>query len=92
MPRELLFQVSPETAHNEVLLNEQVAKLFQVAVSDIQKVVVVKRSIDARQKAIKFNIKANVFLKGGHNEKALGMDQLFLKNEVNRFLSSLKIV
>ena len=56
MPRELLFQVSPETAHNEVLLNEHVAKLLQVAVSDIQKVVVVKRSIDARQKAIKFNI------------------------------------
>lgn len=63
MPRELLIQVSPETAHNELLLNEHVAKLFQVAVSDIQKVVVLKRSIDARQKAIKFNIKANVFLK-----------------------------
>src|SRR5574343_352046 len=64
MPRELLFQVSPETAHNEALLIEHVAKLFQVAVSDIQKVVVVKRSIDARQKAIKMNIKANVFLVG----------------------------
>ena len=64
MPRELLFQVSPETAHNEVLLNEHVAKLFQVAVSAIQKVVVLKRSIDARQKVVKFNIKANVFLKG----------------------------
>src|SRR5574343_1256905 len=64
MPRELLFQVSPETAHNEALFNEHVVKLFQVAVSDIQKVVVLKRSIDARQKAIKMNIKANVFLVG----------------------------
>ena len=76
MPRELLFQVSPETAHNEVLLNEQVAKLFQVAVSDIQKVVVVKRSIDARQKAIKFNIKANVFLKGEtYSESAIELPE-----------------
>lgn len=64
MPRELLIQVSPETAANEILLNEHVAKLFQVSVSEIQKVVIVKRSIDARQKAVKFNIKANVFLKG----------------------------
>ena len=76
MPRELLFQVSPETAHNEVLLKEQVAKLFQVAVSDIQKVVVVKRSIDARQKAIKFNIKANVFLKGDtYSESAIELPE-----------------
>lgn len=74
MPRELLIQVSPETAHNEALLNEHVAKLFQVAVSDIQKVVVVKRSIDARQKAIKFNIKVNVFLKGEtYSESAIDL-------------------
>ena len=31
---------------------------------EIQKVVVLKRSIDARQKAIKFNIKATVYFKG----------------------------
>lgn len=63
MPRELQLQVSPEIAHNELLLNEHVAKLMQISSKEIQKVVVVKRSIDARQKAIKFNIKANVFLK-----------------------------
>jgi uncharacterized protein len=62
MPREFQFQVSPEVAANEVLLAQHVAKLFQVTPKEIQKVVVVKRSIDARQKAIKFNIKANVFL------------------------------
>ena len=64
MPRELQFQVSPETAHNELLLNEQVAKLMHVSVKEIQKIVVLKRSIDARQKAIKFNIKASIFFKG----------------------------
>jgi uncharacterized FAD-dependent dehydrogenase len=64
MPRELQLQVSPEIAANEQLLNEHVAKQFQVSVNEIQKVVVVKRSIDARQKSIKFNLKATVFLKG----------------------------
>ena len=64
MPREFQFQVSPEVAANEVLLANHVAKLFQVSPKEIQKVVIVKRSIDARQKAIKINIKANVFLVG----------------------------
>ncbi|WP_320814500.1 NAD(P)/FAD-dependent oxidoreductase [Flavobacterium sp.] len=64
MPREFQFQVSPEVAANEVLLNQYVAKLFNVSPKEIQKTVVVKRSIDARQKAIKINIKANVFLVG----------------------------
>ncbi|CAM3985209.1 MULTISPECIES: NAD(P)/FAD-dependent oxidoreductase [Flavobacterium] len=62
MPRELQFQVSPEVANNEILLVNFVAKLLQISVKEIQKVVVLKRSIDARQKSIKFNIKANVFL------------------------------
>lgn len=64
MPRDIQTQVSPEVAHNESLLNEHVAKLFHVAVKEIQKVVVLKRSIDARQKAIKFNIKGTVFFNG----------------------------
>ena len=37
------------------------AKLLPVAVNEIQQVVVLKRSIDARQKAIKINIKAVVY-------------------------------
>jgi uncharacterized FAD-dependent dehydrogenase len=64
MPREFQFQVSPEVAANESLLEQHVAKLFQVSPKEIQKVVVLKRSIDARQKAIKINIKATVFLVG----------------------------
>ncbi len=63
MPRELQIQVTPEIAANEILLNEYVAKLFHVSINEIQKVIVQKRSIDARQKAIKFNIKALVFFK-----------------------------
>lgn len=61
MPRELQFQVSPQAAHSEELLTNAVAKLCQVSVKEIQKVVVLKRSIDARQRTIKYNIKAQVF-------------------------------
>lgn len=64
MPKELLFQVSPEVAANEIMLSQQAAKLIQVSAKEIQKVAVLKRSIDARQKSVKVNIKAKVFLIG----------------------------
>lgn len=64
MPHEFQFQVSPEVAASEALLANHIAKLYQVSPKEIQKVIVVKRSIDARQKSIKINIKANVFLVG----------------------------
>ncbi len=63
MPREIQTQVSPEVAHNDTLLHEHVAKLIHVSKKEIQKVVISKRSIDARQKAIKFNVKATIFFK-----------------------------
>ncbi|RDI58290.1 NAD(P)/FAD-dependent oxidoreductase [Flavobacterium glaciei] len=64
MPQELLLQVSPETAANEALLKTHLSKQIKVAVQDIDQVVVLKRSIDARQKAIKINLKLSIFLKG----------------------------
>lgn len=64
MPKDLQLQVSPEIAANESLLNEHVVKLCKVASKDIQKISIQKRSIDARQKAIKFNLKVAVFFTG----------------------------
>ncbi|MFN7099418.1 MAG: NAD(P)/FAD-dependent oxidoreductase [Flavobacterium sp.] len=64
MPQELLLQVSPETAASEALLKTHLSKQIKVAVQDIDHVVVLKRSIDARQKAIKINLKLSIFLKG----------------------------
>ncbi|WP_339887786.1 FAD-dependent protein [uncultured Flavobacterium sp.] len=62
MPKEFQFQVAPEVASNENLLAQAVAKQLNISLIDIQKVVVQKRSIDARQKAIKFNVKGQAFL------------------------------
>ena len=62
MPQELLLQVSPEIAANESLLYEYVAKSVRVSTKLVSKVVILKRSIDARQKAIKINLKVLVYL------------------------------
>src|SRR5262245_21002084 len=64
MPKELLIQVAPEVAANAALLNEHLAKLLHVKTNEIQHVSVMKRSIDAHQKAIKINVKVNVFFQG----------------------------
>ena len=61
MPQELLLQVTPEIAVNNQLIKEQVAKLICVAVADIKHISILKRSIDARQKAIKFNLKVVIY-------------------------------
>ncbi|UPT70091.1 MAG: NAD(P)/FAD-dependent oxidoreductase [Flavobacterium sp. JAD_PAG50586_2] len=62
MPQELQLQVSPEIAANASLLYEYVAKTVRVSTKLVHKVVILKRSIDARQKAIKVNLKVSVYL------------------------------
>lgn len=64
MPKEFQFQVSPEIAANEDLLTQHIAKVAKIKSEEIQKIVVLKRSIDARQKAIKVNLKGSYFLQG----------------------------
>ncbi|AWK02955.1 FAD-binding protein [Flavobacterium crocinum] len=64
MPRELLLQVTPETAANEVLLKDYLSKQIKVSPNEIQHITILKRSIDARQKAIKINLKVVIYLKG----------------------------
>ncbi len=64
MPKELLLQVSPEIASNDNLLKQHLSKHIKVSVNEIKHVSVLKRSIDARQKAIKFNLKVNIYFQG----------------------------
>lgn len=63
MPKELLVQVSPEIAANDELLKIYLSKQIKVATTDIKQITLLKRSIDARQKAIKINLKVIVFFK-----------------------------
>nr|WP_315162480.1 FAD-binding protein [uncultured Flavobacterium sp.] len=64
MPKELLLQVTPEIAANEQLLKEYLSKQIKVSSKEIQHVSVLKRSIDARQKTIKINLKVMIYLVG----------------------------
>jgi uncharacterized protein len=61
MPKELLLQVTPEIASNESLLKHHLSKQIKVSLNEIKHVAILKRSIDARQKAIKFNLKVNIY-------------------------------
>ena len=62
MPKELLLQVTPEIAANESLLKDYLSKQIKVSVKDIQHISILKRSIDARQKSIKINLKVIIQL------------------------------
>ena len=62
MPTSLLLQVSPEVASNEVLLRDVVSSKIQVSPAAIQHISIQKRSVDARQKSIKINLKLEIFL------------------------------
>ena len=64
MPKELLLQVAPEVAVDAQLLQEQVGKLIQTSAKDIQHISILKRSVDARQRAIKINLKVLIFMNG----------------------------
>ncbi|UJF30216.1 NAD(P)/FAD-dependent oxidoreductase [Kaistella sp. 97-N-M2] len=64
MPKEFQFQASPEAASSDELLAKQVAKFCKINPAEIQKVVVLKRSVDARQKSIKVNLKGIAYLRG----------------------------
>lgn len=64
MPKELLIQVAPEVAANDMLLRKQLSNNLGVSIHEIGHVQIVKRSIDARQKAVKINLTLKVFLQG----------------------------
>jgi uncharacterized FAD-dependent dehydrogenase len=64
MPCEIQLQLPPEVASDEFLLKEYIAKQIRVSLDEIKHIVPLKRSIDARQKAIKINLKVLVFLQG----------------------------
>ena len=61
MPQEIQLQVLPEIAAANHLLVDFVAKLTHTPANEIQHITILKRSIDARQKQVKINLKVQVF-------------------------------
>ena len=62
MQQEYSFQVSPETAGNANALKHHLSREKGLPFSEITHVEILKRSIDARQKNIKVNLKVKVYL------------------------------
>lgn len=62
MQRELNIQVTPETAGNEDALQILVARDGGIPAEEIRHIEILKKSIDARQKTIKVNLKVLVFI------------------------------
>lgn len=68
MPREFQIQVAPEVASDQTLLIGHIAKLMQVKPAEIKHIAIIKRSIDARQKSIKINLKVAVYWNEDYTE------------------------
>lgn len=61
MQHQFDLQVSPETAGNFQVLKIYVSKLSKIPIEEINHIEILKRSIDARQKQVKINLKILVF-------------------------------
>ncbi len=62
MQEEFSIQVSPEVASNTAALHHFLAKHTGISLNEIKHIEILKRSIDARQKNIKINLKLVVFV------------------------------
>jgi uncharacterized protein len=62
MVKELQLVVDPATAFEEQLLKRELAKQLGITPNDILSVRIEKRSIDARQRDVKVNLKLQVFI------------------------------
>jgi len=69
MPEIINIQVSPKEAATPDLLQIKVASFVGCKREDITHVQILRRSIDARQKAIKFNLRVAVFTDDSFEEK-----------------------
>lgn len=61
MAQEIIFQVSPEIAANKNLLKQYLSQQIKVSAHEIKHISILKRSIDARQKSIKINLKVLIY-------------------------------
>lgn len=64
MPFTYQLQVLPQEAAQEELLKHKVAQFSGIPDPEINHIEIVKRSIDARQRIIKVNLKVDVYVKG----------------------------
>ena len=62
MQKELQLRVIPEVAGEENRLKTYISKTTEIEAKEITHIEILKRSIDARQKQVKINLKVNIFV------------------------------
>lgn len=75
MQKELSFQTDPETAASPPLLHREVARELRIAPSEIRHVEIEKRSIDARQRQVKINLKVTAYIGEDFRESAIDLPE-----------------
>jgi uncharacterized FAD-dependent dehydrogenase len=68
MPKTIELVLLPEEASNELLIKDYCAKNLSVSIASITAVQVLKRSIDARSRLVKYRLQVNVFINEIPNE------------------------
>ena len=71
MQQVFQIQVSPEIAQNPEKLKRFVAKNKRLHFNEIKHLETIKRSIDARQKNVKVNLRVAIFLNEEFNENPI---------------------
>ena len=71
MQQEFQLQVKPEVAHNQEQLSLFIAKSKRLNFKDIKHVKILKRSVDARQKNVKINLRVLVFINEEYKEQPI---------------------
>ena len=69
MIKEIQLQVLPEQAEKTEVLKELISKKLNIELSEINHIEIVKRSIDARQRIIKINLRLNIFIQQEFEKK-----------------------
>src|SRR5690606_17412001 len=69
MQKEFSIQVPPETAGNTAALTHFLARHSGIPPGEIRHVEILKRSIDARQRSVKVNLKVLVFIREDYVEQ-----------------------
>lgn len=71
MIKQYELQVLPEVAADPADLRQAIARKFGLPLSDISHVEIVRKSVDARKKPVKINLKVSVYLKEDFEEQAV---------------------
>ena len=81
MQKEVNIQVSPEQAADASLLKIAVSKNIRIPSGEIRYIEILKRSIDARQRKIKVNLRVRVYVQEDFEEQEIELpDYPFVGN------------